>query len=341
MLFNRLASGRNSEVAYVGYGRFSIETIALWVVCAAIVFALPLPYDRGIVTLTVIYAIAGIGVNVLSGYVGIISVGHALFLAIGAYAWARLSPQSQPLAILVGLLAGTVIAAAIGWAFLRLRGYFLTIATLAIGQATFVGARIWVDFTGGNNGLSGIPSVSIPIVPPDSAVLVASIFVLGLVFWLHAVLGRIPPGLAMFAVRGNEEAAAAIGIRIRLTRTVAFVISAIPVVIAGALLAQHTSYISPDSFTIIASVNLMAIVVIGGRGWRWAPILGALFVVALPEYARFAGAYRLIFYGGILTVVALFAPGGLQQVLTILRGFWNALWAKASAPFLGSGRRSG
>lgn len=315
-MFMLVKNLRRSSGVHTGFShrRLGGETALLLAICSVVAVLLPLPYDRGIITLTLIYAVAGIGMNVLSGYVGIISVGHAFFLAVGAYSWARLAPGSPWAAVGIALLICLVAALSIGSAFLRFRGYVLTIATLAVGQATFIGARTWTSLTGGNDGISAVPGVSILGLSSGDSLLVLCIAVLIVLFWLHGALAHLPPGLAMLAVWGDEEAAASAGIRVRLTRIVAFVVSAIPVTLAGVLLAQQTGYVSPDNFIIITSVNLMAIAVIGGRGWRWAPIFGAALVIALPEYARFVGEYRILIYGVVLTSVAFFAPGGLRQI---------------------------
>jgi branched-chain amino acid transport system permease protein len=177
--------------------------------------------------------------------------------------------------------------------------------------------------THGNNGITNVPRIDLPLVSGGISVFLVTLLVLALFFWIQDSLRSSRLGVSMLATRGDEEAAASLGISIPNTRILAFVFSAVPTVLGGVLLAQLTTYVHPDQFEVTTSVSLIAIPIIGGRGWRWAPILGALFVVALPEYVRFLSEYRLVLYGVLLTAIALFFPDGMRQIGQEIAGLWS------------------
>jgi branched-chain amino acid transport system permease protein len=124
----------------------------------------------------------------------------------------------------------------------------------------------------------------------------------------------------MLTTRFDVPAAQALGVSVARVRLTAFMISSVPVTVAGAFLAQLVHYIGPDQFSLETSIRLIAIAIIGGRGWRWAPLPGAVVVVTLPELLRPLADYRLVFYGVTLAFVALFMPRGLNQVVTWAAG---------------------
>ena len=123
----------------------------------------------------------------------------------------------------------------------------------------------------------------------------------------------------MLATRADVPAAQSFGISIATIRLITFIISSVPVTIAGAMLAQLFHYLGPDQFTLATSIQLIAIPIVGGRGTRWAPVLGVIVVVALPQYLRPLEDYRLVFYGVALTFVSLFLPKGLSELTRIAR----------------------
>jgi branched-chain amino acid transport system permease protein len=302
-----------------GIGRRALETAIIVIAGLVLVALRPLPYDVRVITLIVVYAMAGIGINVLIGYTGIVTFGHAAFLLLGAYGWALLSPLVPgAVAVLASLLVGVAVSWVLGWVCLRFRGYYIGIATVAFGMIVWAVAKNWESLTGGNNGISGIHRIELPMLSSSISVYVVALLLLAFFYWLQEGLRASSLGMSMLASRGDEDATACLGLSVAKIRVVAFIVSAVPTIIAGMFLAQLTTYISPDQFEIPTSISLVAIPIIGGRGWRWAPLLGAAFVVGLPEYVRFLAEYRLVMYGLILTTVALFFPDGFRQLFQLL-----------------------
>jgi branched-chain amino acid transport system permease protein len=275
------------------------------------------PHEAQIAAMTAIFALAGVGLNILVGYTGLVS----LFFAIGAYGWARLAESSSvALAVLVPILVSLVVAAVIVLVTLRVVGYYFGITTLAIGLLSVVAVQNATPLTGGYAGISGIPQIAVPGFAGPGQVLVMSGLVLAVAYYLQSSLRESPLGAAMLATRFDVPASQSLGLSVAWVRLLAFMISSVPVTIAGAFLGQLVHYIGPDQMSLETSIRLIAIAIIGGRGWRWAPVLGAVVVVTLPELLRPLAEYRLVFYGVALAFVALFMPRGLNQIVSWVGG---------------------
>jgi branched-chain amino acid transport system permease protein len=295
---------------------FTTES-AVIAVAAIVLAAVLTPHPAHVAALTVVFAIAGIGLNIVVGFTGLVSLGHVLFFAVGAYCWARLSPVLPiPVAIVIPILISCLLAAVIVGVTLRVGGYYFAITTLAIGLLTFVFASNATAITGGFVGISGISQIEVPFLTGPGQVLATAGLVLAITYALQSSLRASPLGQAMLSMRFDPAAAQSLGVSVTMIRFVVFVISSIPVTLGGVFLAQLIHYISPEQFTLETSIQLLAIAVIGGRGWRWAPILGAVVVITLPELLRPLADYRLVFYGAALTFVSLFMPRGLSQLAT-------------------------
>jgi ABC-type branched-chain amino acid transport system, permease component len=298
-------------------GIYAIEAGAIAV--TAVVLATFLgQHEAQIAAITAIFALAGIGLNILVGYTGLVSLGHVAFLAIGAYGWARLSTVSVPLALILPVILSLILAALIVGVTLRVSGYYFAITTLAIGLLSIVVVQNATAITRGFAGIAGIQQLGVPGFVGSSQVLVSSGVVLAVAYFLQSSLRESPLGTAMLATRFDLPASQSLGLSVPTVRLVAFMISSVPVTVAGSFLAQLVHYIGPDQVTLETSVKLIAIAIIGGRGWRWAPVLGAVVVITLPELLRPLAEYRLVFYGVALALVSLFMPRGLNQI---------AIWA--------------
>lgn len=302
----QLRSARDAAVVLAG-------GLAVWLVID------PGAYDMRILTQMTIFALAAIGLNVLVGYGGIVSVGHAVFMGIGGYAWARLAESAGPGAIVVGVVIAIVVGTVLGWVCLRFRGYYLAIATLAFGLIALVVMENWKSVTGGDEGLRDLVQLNTFGVGGTDEIFLISLLLFAAFLYLQNVFRASPIGTALVTARWNEELAGAVGISIRSVRVIAFVLSAVPACIAGAMTAQLFHYTAPQMFDVSTSINLIAIPIIAGRGWRWAPLIGAAIVIALPEYVRFLQDYRLMVYGSILVLIALFLPNGLRELLVRAR----------------------
>jgi branched-chain amino acid transport system permease protein len=296
--------------------------VALAFGAACLWLLLPLVADTyltRICALATISAIGVLGLQLIVGFTGQLSFGHAAFVGIGAYAAAILA-VTYKMPFLVTLPAAG-IAAALGGLLvapiLRLSGHYLAIATLAMGEIVFLMMNNLKSVTNGAYGLYGIPAPSIgPLhFDTDSSFFVLATFVMYAVLLGMNRLTRSRFGRALIAVRENELAALASGIDPTRYKVQAFVIGTFCAGISGALFAHYMAYISPENFTFVLSVEMVTMVVIGGLGSMLGGIIGAFVVIGMPEYLRWLADYRLVVYGSLLIVFMLFLPGGLMDLL--------------------------
>ena len=266
-----------------------------------------------ILNLALIFAVAALGLQLIVGYTGQFSFGHAAFFGVGAYTSALLTIHfnlpfylTMPLAAVAAGLAGWMVAP-----LLRLSGHFLAIGTLATGEIIFLLMINWKWLTKGAYGLYGIPFPKLGAfeLASDGAYYFLVTVVLGLVYFLLTRLTASRFGRGLIAVRENELAALVTGVRANSQKIKAFVIGTACAGLAGALYAHYVSYINPESFKFHVSVEMVTMVVIGGLGSMPGAVIGALVIVLLPEYLRALADYRLVVYGGLLIVFMMFLPG--------------------------------
>ena len=279
-------------------------------------------YELYIIALVGLTTMVGVGLNVLLGMTGQISLGHAAFYAIGAYVVGILTTKldwtfwtTLPLAGIIAGVAGVLLAIPA----LRVRGPYLAMVTIAFGFVVEQGTAEWDGLSGGWNGLLGIPMPSLfgfNFTEREMAFLVLGFTVLSL--YLHARLSASPWGKAMRAVRDSEIASQSIGLDPTLIRATAFAISAIVAGFAGGMFASMTNFISPESFPFFQSILFLLVVMIGGADRLLGPLVGALVVVLLPEVLSFLAQYRLLFVGLLLLLVLRLAPGGFVGLATEL-----------------------
>ncbi|KFI30022.1 ABC transporter permease [Haematobacter massiliensis] len=289
--------------------------------------ALPLVAARHTLDLMIfaaLYSIAGLGVGLLLGQCGIVNLAQAFFYGIGAYASAYgtvMLEWSPWLGILVGMVTAGLVALAIGWPILRLSGFFLALATLAVGTIGTILFFEWDWLTGGTRGIGGLPPLSIAGFAFDTPVRfyylawVIALAALGLAW--NLTQGR--PGLAMRAVRDAAPAAEGLGVDIHAMRVKVFVIGAVLGALAGSLFAHHVTYVSVESFTVQRSIVFLLIPVIAGARMVWGVIPGALFITFVPEWlARFGDMHQMLF-GIVLVLVVVLLPEGLTGLPARLR----------------------
>jgi ABC-type branched-subunit amino acid transport system ATPase component/ABC-type branched-subunit amino acid transport system permease subunit len=272
-------------------------------------------YQLYVLALVGLTATVGVGLNVLLGLSGQISLGHVAFYAIGAYVVGILTTKTAitfwlawPLGAAVAGMAGALLAIPA----LRVRGPYLAMVTIAFGFIVEQGAVEWSGLTGGWNGLIGIPTPNLAgykLAEREIAILV--ILLTGLSIWLFARLEASPWGTAMRAVRDCEVASQSIGLDPTVIRTVAFVISAAVTGLAGGIFAAMSDFISPESFPFFQSILFLLVVMVGGADSVLGPLAGAIIVVLVPELLSWLAQYRLLFVGLLLLVVLRLAPGGL------------------------------
>ena len=277
-------------------------------------------YQLYIIALVGLTAIVGIGLNVLLGMTGQISLGHVAFYAIGAYSVAILTTKlgwtfwiALPAAGLIAGAAGVLLAIPA----LRVRGPYLAMVTIAFGFVVEQGTAEWSSLTGGWNGISGIPMPSaFGVVFSEREIAFFVLALTAISLWLFSRLSRSPWGKAMRAVRDSEIASQSIGLNLILIRTTAFGISAIAAGLAGGVFAAMSDFISPESFPFFQSILFLLVVMVGGTDRVLGPLIGAVIVVLLPEILSSLAQYRLLFVGVLLFVVLRLAPGGFVGLLS-------------------------
>ena len=260
-----------------------------YAVLLALLLAAPwmLPeYFTSQLTFILIYGILGLGLMLLSGYTGLISLGHAAFLAVGAYTEAVLSARGWPfpLSIALAALLSSAVGIIVGLPALRVKGIYLSIATMAFGFIVEEVLSRWESVTGGNSGLQ-VGVVSLFGFKLDSE---ESFYYLCLALAVATTLAmlnllRSPTGRAFVAIRDSEISAQSMGINLARYKTTSFALSAAITGIAGALYAHKLRIIAPDQFTVLQSIELVLMVVVGGLGSIHGAFFGAAFLIALPQ----------------------------------------------------------
>jgi branched-chain amino acid transport system permease protein len=277
-------------------------------------------YHLQLLTFIGINTLLALGLNMLMGYAGQISLGHAAFYGIGAYTTAVLTVNlnwSPWLALPAALLLTALVAFLVAVPMLKLSGFYLGMGTLGFGMITFILIRQWSTVTGGDSGLVGIPSLSLgPFSLASGQAYFYLVWVVVLISFLvceRLVDSRV--GRALRAIHDGEHVAAAMGIDTSRLKTGVFVLSAIFAALAGFLYAHLVSFISPNSFDFLVSVRLVTMVVIGGMASIWGSLLGAFLLSILPEWLHVFSDFEMVVYGLILMTIMIFLPQGLTRGL--------------------------
>ena len=276
-------------------------------------------YYTEMLALTAIFVIAGHGLNLLAGYAGQVSLGHAGFYAIGAYTGALLSTKlgfgfwsALPCSIALAALAGFVIALP----SFKLDGPYLSMVTIAFGIIVNSALVEWSDLTGGTQGVLNIPRPTlfgVRLVLEKQFTVIATIAVLATL--LVRNLLRSPWGRNFVAVRESPIAAEAVGLSVQRVKIVAFVVSAALVGVAGHLFAFLQGFISPEAFEFDTSIFFLTSVIFGGAGTIIGPVVGAPVITFLPEMLQGFTDYKLIVYGGLIVLSLYFLPMGLAGTI--------------------------
>lgn len=275
------------------------------------------PYLLHVLILCFLYAIPAVGLNLMLGYAGLVSLGHMAFAGVGAYTAAVLMVDGHWnfwLALLGGVLAAGVAGAAIGAVCLRFRTHFFMIVTLAFGLMLYSVMNNWDEVTRGAAGFPGIPRPA-PIGSFSFGPL-ANFYYLALAAALAAfavqwIVVRSDFGRVLAALRQDERLAQAKGVNTMLHKTAVFALGSALAGLGGVLHVSFLRVAAPATFSLAESINAVLIVIVGGAGALAGPALGALVFVGLPEYLRAAAEWRLVVFGVILVLIVLFAPQGL------------------------------
>jgi branched-chain amino acid transport system permease protein len=268
-----------------------------------------------------IFALLAIGLNLIVGYVGQLSLAHGAFFALGAYVSALLFIRlkwSMWLGLPAAVIITGLIAFLLGWVILRTRGHRFVIITVAFAEIMKLVAVNWVDFTRGFMGLPGlqVPVLHIPGVgvidlsPKDHFYYVALAAAL-IGFWVCYKLVRSDIGRAFVLVRENEVLAESLGISAFRYCMIAFVVGAAMAGAAGALYGSYIGFVSPDLFNFSYITIMLIMVILGGKGTLIGPVLGAVLFTFLPELLREASHYRMLIFATILILATLFMPRGI------------------------------
>lgn len=311
-------------------------TITAIIAGAGFVLSFVLPdYDLRLLNLSVISAIAVIGLNFAFGYAGLISLGHAAFVGMGAYGLAILTTRlgwSPWLAMPVAVAGTAVFAAVIGFPLLRLKGHYLALATLGLNVSFYIVASNWIELTGGTNGISRIPELTIAgrAITGERLYLWFGLVVLAAITIVAFMIHASRYGRAMIAVRDDETAASMSGIDVTLTKIAAFVLSAIYAAIAGCLFACHVRFVAPEDFSYAHSITHLAMLIVGGESTIVGAILGAVVLTFLPEWLRFLGSGYLAFFGLMMLAILVFLPSGIVGLARYLPRLRSATAAPAA-----------
>jgi len=287
-------------------------------------------YYRFLGIVIFIYGIVAVGLNILAGYAGQFSLGHAALMAVGAYTTALLTKALAPLPffaatglhIWFGLVAGTLVAAAFGALLavpaLRVRGPYLAMVTIAFGWVIFKVLQEWVSVTGGDLGLSSIPKAQLGRYLFDTGsfyYVVLGFFVATLMLQHRLVNSDF--GLRIIAIKHSEIAVSAVGINVYRLKVLVFVISAAFAGFGGTLFAHQQNYVSPDNFQFFSSVFFLLAVLFGGAGTLMGPVVGAAVLTILPEILQEFDKFRLIIYGCFILLTLYFLPNGVMGLLAV------------------------
>ncbi|MFL2504685.1 MAG: branched-chain amino acid ABC transporter permease [Candidatus Azotimanducaceae bacterium] len=320
---------------------FKHEGQVFWYTCLLLIlFSFPFLLSNfylGELALIFIYAIAGIGLMLLTGYTGLVSLGHAAFLGVGAYTHAYFLSLGIPFvfSLSISVLFSSLIGTLLAIPALRVTGIYLAVATLAFSIIVEQILSHWVSVTGGYRGMF-VPDPSIGNLSLKSH---TAFYFICLAFLSSSLLIalnilRSPLGRAMTAVRDSEISAQSMGINLARTKTIAFAISAGFTGLAGGLLAHKIGYLAPDSFNLLISIQLLLMVVVGGLGSLHGAIYGAIFIGFLPQalallrdnlpekFAQIPGLEPGIF-GLILVVVLIYEPLGIYGRWLKVRSFFE------------------
>lgn len=287
-------------------------------------------YVLRVVTVACIFAIATYGLNILLGYTGQLTLGHAGFFGIGAYTVGVLTVDygvpfwsslvcSVVLTSLVGYLAGIFA--------LRTREEYFAIFTLAMGFVIYLVIDRWESVTGGANGLIGVPYPE-AIGPVEFEGPVAMYYLvlafLVLTIYLAATIARSLLGRTFMAIRRSEDLAASLGINVGRNKQLSFTISTGLAGLAGGLYATHSGFLGPEEFNIQATFEILMFLLVGGIGSLSGPLVGSLLVVTLFESFQAFETYRLVILGPVIIALVIFAPRGLA-------GIWRSISARFNA----------
>jgi branched-chain amino acid transport system permease protein len=269
-------------------------------------------YAASLVSVIGINMILALSLNIITGFCGQVSLGHAAFFGLGAYTAAYLAKLGVPLPLTLpaGMLMAGVIGIVVGLTSLRVRHDFLAVTTMGIGFVFlgFVRKQKWL---GGELGISGIPGPGLDPMPYALVIAAFAAAVIAFSLWIK----KSWMGFTFDAVADDEDAARTVGVNVSTYKLTAFGIGTALAGLAGGLYIYFARIILPDTFDFVQSIAILTMVVIGGTGSVWGVAASTIALTLLPEVSRAAADYRLLIFGAMLMLVMRFSPGGLAGLV--------------------------
>ena len=291
------------------------------IVSFAIAIVLPFvvrsEYYRQVIVTGYISAIAVYGLNILLGYTGLLSLGHAAFYGIGAYAVALLETRlGVPfwVALAAGCAAAVILGYLVGLVSLRTRGHYFSIFTAAIGVMISIIFTNWQELTGGNIGVMNIPPPA-PIGPVSFESSIAKYYlVLAALVFAIVLCARVRGSLfgrSLVAIAGNEDLARAVGIDVMRAKSAAFMLSTFLAGLAGGMYAIFVGFLGPDSTGLDITFDMLLYLIVGGVGTLAGPLVGTLVLVILGQFLQGIEQFKFLLFGPLLVLLVMFFPSGI------------------------------
>jgi len=279
-------------------------------------------YEIAIVSL--LNALICIGLNMLMGYAGQVSLGHGAFAGLGGYIAVILSSNygiSPLFSIFVAVIVMAIFAFIISKPILKLKGHYLAMATLGIGIIISIILNVEDELTGGSDGMS-VDSFSVFGYEFTNSLQWYILCAILLVFtiWMFTNLINSPFGRVLRSIQGSEKAANSVGINVSHYKSIVFVLSVVIATLAGSLYAFFSGFISPSEASFSHSIELVVMVVLGGLGRIYGAIIGAVILTILPQFLTSFEDYQTLIYGAIIIFVMIFMPKGIASVYEDLKG---------------------
>ena len=265
-------------------------------------------YELSLLTLIGINVLLALSLNLITGFCGQISLGHAAFYGVGAYTAAMLTKAGVGFApaLVAGAVGAALLGLIVGIASLRVRADFLAITTMGVGFL-FLGVVRQQEWLGGELGISQIPESGLG----ETGFLILVLGLAAVVFAMSLYIKRSWMGFAFDSIADDEDTARTVGIDVARYKLTAFALGTAVAGMAGGLYAHYARIIVPDAFGFTVSISILAMVVVGGIGSTVGVLIAAVLLTLMPELFRFINDYKLLLYGGLLLVTMRFSPAGL------------------------------
>ena len=331
-------SSMEDQLSAPNHGRIArrplrLVALVIVVICLAVFpFVITNRFYISLVNEMLIYGLLAMGLDVLLGYTGLLSFMHNAYLGIAAYIVGlfliHVSPSSIWLALLVGVIFTAVIALPVGWVQVRTGGLAFALLTLAFGMMFFTVAWKWYDLTGGDDGLMGVPHPDITLggivlgnTDNPTAMYLLTLFVVLVCLILTWRIIHSPFGAVLEAIRENEERASFVGINVRRYKLMGWMLACILAAISGGLFILYRGYIGPTTMSAFAGAGVLMMVLLGGMGSLWGPIVGAGIFIFMQDYISTMTEHWELFVGLVVIILVLFLPGGFVGLGSYLTRF--------------------